>query len=187
VLLALAVGVTAHYLAGGGQAARLASLGERLANAARRALGRGPVSGWAQRGEHYRADSVALLRSRWRRLTLAVVTSHVALFLVLFAALRVVGGDVGVLEVLAVFAVTRLLTLVPVTPGSLGIAELSYVAGLTSVGVDSAAAAGGVLVFRALTWLLPTLLGGLVWLLMGSGAVRGATYSSEPRAAPSGR
>ena len=73
-----------------------------------------------------------MLRHRWPHLSAAAVVSHLALFLVLLVCLRTVdgqGSDVPWLLVLAVFSVTRLVTIVPITPGALGVAELSYVAG----------------------------------------------------------
>jgi uncharacterized protein (TIRG00374 family) len=105
------------------------------------------------------------------------VFSHVALFLVLLTCLRTVDGQGAQMHwivVLAVFSVTRLVTIVPITPGALGVAELSYVAGLTAVGVDSGAAAAAVLLFRFLTWFLPIPLGLGAWLLWrrGAGQVR---------------
>jgi uncharacterized membrane protein YbhN (UPF0104 family) len=52
------------------------------------------------------------------------------------------------------------------------VAELSYVAGLTAVGVDPAGAAGAVLVFRLLTWFLPIPCGVVAWLAWRRGAGR---------------
>jgi hypothetical protein len=62
---------------------------------------------------------------------------------------------------LAAFAVVRLLTVLPITPGGLGITELGLVGILTAgsghrVGAQVIAA---VLLFRALTFLLPVPLG----------------------------
>ena len=82
--------------------------------------------------------------------------------------------------VLAVFAITRLVTLVPITPGALGVAELSYVAGLTAVGVGAGAAAAAVFLFRFLTWFVPIPLGLAAWLLWrhGIGRVAGVARAA---------
>jgi len=90
--------------------------------------------------------------------------------------------DVPWVVVLAVFSLTRLVTLVPITPGALGVAELSSVAGLTAVGVDPASAAGTVLLFRFLTWFLPIPTGIAAWLLWrhGVGHDRGAPAGAGP-------
>jgi putative heme transporter len=57
--------------------------------------------------------------------------------------------------VLFVFASTRLVTMVRSTPGGVGVIEAMLIGSLV---------AAAVLVFRALTWLLPVPLGGLTYL-----------------------
>lgn len=171
-LLLVAVGTLVGVLAQPRAATALAATAERLARRPARALRlRGPAA-WVERTERFRTDSLELLRQRWIQLSAAAVASHVALFGVLLTCLRTVdgaGADVPWLLVLAVFAVTRLVTMVPITPGALGVAELSYVAGLTAVGVGPAAAAAAVLLFRFLTWFLPVPLGAAAWLLWRRG------------------
>ena len=67
---------------------------------------------------------------------------------------------------LAAFAFVRLLTVLPVTPGGLGVTEL----GLVGVLADGAGhqvtvqVIAAVLLFRALTYLLPIPLGAIAWL-----------------------
>jgi putative heme transporter len=168
VVVGALVGVVAHPRTG----ATLAATAERLARRPARILRLGAPVGWVERTDRFRRESLELLRHRWIELSAAAVASHVALFLVLLTCLRAVdggGADVSWLLVLAVFAVTRLITMVPITPGALGVAELSYVAGLTAVGVGPAAAAGAVLLFRFLTWFLPIPLGAAAWLLWRRG------------------
>jgi uncharacterized membrane protein YbhN (UPF0104 family) len=163
--------------------AALAEGAERLWRRAAVGLRRRPPSGWAERADRFRTESLGLLRDRWGRLSTAAVASHVALFALLLTCLRVVdgeGADVAWSLVLAVFAVTRLVTMIPLTPGALGVAELSYVAGLTAVGVGPAAAAGTVLLFRFLTWFVPIPLGAVAWVLWR----RGAGQPRQPSGAP---
>jgi uncharacterized membrane protein YbhN (UPF0104 family) len=179
LLLAVAalMAVLTHRRAG----AMLASVAEGAVGALARRRGRRAPSGWVERTDRFRTDSLELLRHRWAALTAAAVFSHVALFLVLLTCLRTVDGQGAQMHwivVLAVFSVTRLVTIVPITPGALGVAELSYVAGLTAVGVDSGAAAAAVLLFRFLTWFLPIPLGLGAWLLWR----RGAGQIREPAA-----
>lgn len=147
--------------------AALAGTAQRLVTPAARRLGLAGPTGWAAAVDRFLVLVRGGVRDRWRQLSAAALASHLALFLVLLTALHAVGGDdaqVPWLRVLGVFAVTRLLTMVPITPGALGVAELSYVAGLIAVGVGPDAAAGAVLVFRVLTWFLPLPLGGLCFL-----------------------
>jgi uncharacterized membrane protein YbhN (UPF0104 family) len=161
----------------------LAEGAERLWRRLARVLRQRPPSDWAERTGRFRAESLGLLRVSWGRLSAAALASHVALFALLLTCLRVVdgeGADVAWSLVLAVFTVTRLVTMIPLTPGALGVAELSYVAGLTAVGVGPAAAAGTVLLFRFLTWFLPIPLGAVAWVLWRRGAGQPRRPSGSP-------
>jgi uncharacterized protein (TIRG00374 family) len=186
VVLLLAIVALVLVLTHRRAAAVLASAAERVARAASRATGRPGPRGWVQRTDRFRADSLEILQHRWLYLSAAAVVSHVALFLVLLVCLRTVdgeGADAPWLLVLAVFTVTRLVTIVQITPGALGVAELSYVAGLTAVGVGADAAAGAVLLFRFLTWFVPIPLGAGAWLLWRRGAGRVPPVATTVRAA----
>ncbi|WP_158545912.1 YbhN family protein [Blastococcus sp. TF02A-30] len=169
LVLVLVVGALLLALTSAGFARAAARAVQRAAAPLLTALGRPAPTGWASRADRFRRDSLGLVRDRWPRLTAAALASHAALFLLLLTCLRAVAengdADVHWIAVLAVFAVTRLVTLVPITPGALGVAELSYVAGLTAIGVAPATAAGAVLVFRALTWFLTIPLGVLSWMV----------------------
>jgi putative heme transporter len=61
--------------------------------------------------------------------------------------------------VLAVFAFARLATAIPLTPGGAGFVEGVLFTGLVGAGGDPAQVAAAVLVYRALTWALPILVG----------------------------
>ena len=174
IALGSAIGALTAVLVHREAAVRLAGAAERIVRWSAGRLHRRPPRGWVARVDRFRVDSRSLLQRRWGALTVAAIASHAALFLVLLTALRCVDGGGGVpwARVLAVFALTRLVTLVPVTPGALGVAELSYVAGLTAVGVGAAAATGAVLLFRFLTWFLPIPSGVVAWLLWRRGAGR---------------
>jgi len=146
---------------------------ERLVSVVRGVFRRGPIEGLAERIVEFRARTVDLLARRWVRLTISTVISHGSLFLVLLLALRHVGvgnGTVGWITVFAAFAFIRLVSALPITPGGVGIVELGYAAVLT-IGLDDAMSAkvvAAVLVFRAITYLLPVPLGAVsyvVWRL----------------------
>jgi uncharacterized membrane protein YbhN (UPF0104 family) len=77
-------------------------------------------------------------------------------------------------QVLGVFAIGRLLTALPITPGGLGIVEVAYIGGIilagrghTSVSAEvfHAQAAAGVLVFRALTYGIQIPIGAITYLI----------------------
>jgi len=186
LVLLSAIGLLSAVLVHRGAAISLATTAERLAGRLSRPLSFRAPSGWAQATDRFQADSRALLHRRWPALTAAAVTSHAALFLVLLAALRCVdeGGDVSWARVLAVFSLTRLVTLVPITPGALGVAELSYVAGLTAIGVGAAAATATVLLFRFLTWFLPIPTGVAAWALWRRGAGQVRRPTDQPAFVP---
>jgi len=121
-----------------------------------------PVHGWELATAKFRTRTIALVRARWLYITVVTVVSHLSLFLVLLLALRFVGvgaDQVSLAEALAVFAFARLLTAIPITPGGLGVVEVALITGLAAAGGDRALVAAAVLVFRALTYVLPIPLG----------------------------
>jgi uncharacterized membrane protein YbhN (UPF0104 family) len=74
--------------------------------------------------------------TRWVRLMLATLAYHLSLYACLEVSLRVVGvttADVHWAEVLAAFALIRLISTIPLTPGSLGVTEVGLT-GLLTVG-----------------------------------------------------
>jgi putative heme transporter len=132
-----------------------------------------------------------LLRRRWAFLTVATVVSHLSVFLVLLASLRFVGiseAEVDWAQALAVFAIVRLASAVPIIPGNIGIAEFGYVAGLVLAGGDKAKVVAAVLVFRFFTYYVQIPIGGLTyiawrrrksWRKEPAGA-RGESATTEP-------
>jgi putative heme transporter len=124
-------------------------------------------AGLGQATVKFRSRAGGLLRRRWPAITAAALVSHLSLYLVLLVRLRNVGvpdDAVGWAEVLFVFASTRLLTAVRFTPGGAGVVEALLIGGLVAAGGERAEVAAAVLLFRALTWLLPVPIGGLSYL-----------------------
>ena len=110
----------------------------------------------------FRSRTVDLVEHRWIAITATSLISHLSLYLVLLVALRdvgVSGAEVGWAEVLAVFAFARLATAIPLTPGGLGFVEGVLAIGLVGAGGDPDQVAAAILVYRALTWALPILVG----------------------------
>jgi uncharacterized membrane protein YbhN (UPF0104 family) len=146
-------------------------------------LHRPPVTGWDLATTKFRDRTVLLLRARWHWLTLTTLVSHLSLFLVLMLALRFSGvssAEVTWTEALAVFALARLLTAVPFTPGGVGIIEFALIAGLAAAGGEHAAVAAAVLVFRVLTYVLPIPLGVLTYVFWQ----RNRSWRRAPNSAP---
>jgi uncharacterized protein (TIRG00374 family) len=141
------------------------------------------VEGWDKATTKFRDRTALLLHARWYWITLATLVSHLSLFLVLLLALRFVGvgaDQVTWIEALAVFAFARLLTAVPFTPGGLGVVELALITGLAAAGGARAEVAAAVLIFRALTYVLPIPLGLITYVIWQ----RKKSWRREPNTAP---
>jgi uncharacterized membrane protein YbhN (UPF0104 family) len=117
----------------------------------------------------FSAGASGLLAERGLRITVTTVASNLSLWLVLLACLHSSGLSQEQIpwEVsLAAFAFVRLLSVLPVTPGGVGVVELGLTGPLI-VGLDAAAAArvaAAVLLYRAVTYLLPVPLGAGAYL-----------------------
>jgi uncharacterized membrane protein YbhN (UPF0104 family) len=135
------------------------------------------VHGWELATVKFRARTIDLVAHRWIAITATSLVSHVSLYLVLLIALRDVGisdHQVGWAEVLAVFAFARLATAIPFTPGGVGFVEDVLIAGLTAAGGPRAEVTAAVLVYRALTWGLPIVVGVGCYLWWRRSSVRPA-------------
>jgi uncharacterized protein (TIRG00374 family) len=164
-------------------ASRLGILAGKWASAVIRPFGRPPVEGWDKATTKFRDRTALLLHARWHWITLATLVSHLSLFLVLLLALRFVGvgsDQVSWIEALAVFAFARLLTAVPFTPGGLGVVELALITGLAAAGGPRAEVAAAVLIFRALTYVLPIPLGLVTYVIWQ----RKRSWRRAPNSAP---
>ena len=149
----------------------------RIASAPLKLIRKPPMEGLGQAGIRYRRHIIDLVQGRWVRITLSTIISHLALFLVLLLALRDVGiseHEISTAQVLGVFAFGRLVSALPITPGGLGLVELTYIGGLILAGranadvppdVFHAQVAAAVLVFRALTYGVQVPIGGLTYLV----------------------
>ncbi|HEV3504131.1 MAG TPA: lysylphosphatidylglycerol synthase domain-containing protein, partial [Actinomycetes bacterium] len=168
VVFVVALAGFAFGLSGERRAARLGRALAGGAAAVRRLARRPGRPGWERGAVAFRAQAITLLRGRWHWLTLTTLLSHLSLFLVLLLALRHVGvseAEVSWVEALAAFALVRLLSAVPVTPGGLGVVELGLAAALVLAGGEEAQVVAAVLVFRILTLVLPIPIGALTWWL----------------------
>jgi uncharacterized protein (TIRG00374 family) len=181
--LVVAVAVLWLLLRSRESAARLGTLMGRAASGVLRPLGRPPVEGWDRATTKFRDRTALLLHARWHWITLATLISHLSLFLVLLLALRFLGvdsGQVGWAEALAIFAFARLLTAIPFTPGGLGVVEFALITGLAAAGGERALVAAAVLVFRALTYVLPIPLGLVTYVIWQ----RNRSWRRSPNSAP---
>jgi uncharacterized protein (TIRG00374 family) len=160
--LVAAIVVFALMLRSEQAAHRFGLLAGRVASRLLRLVRRPPVAGWELATVKFRARTLDLVEHRWIAITVTSLVSHLSLYLVLLVTLRDVGvsdAEVGWAEILAVFAFARLATAIPLTPGGLGFVEGVLTIGLVAAGGDRDQVAAGVLVYRALTWALPILVG----------------------------
>jgi len=117
----------------------------------------------------FRDRAGARIAARGWRITAATVASNLTLWLVLLACLRGIGlsqAQVPWQTSLAAFAFVRLLTVLPVTPGGLGITELGLIAALAAGAGhrNGAQVTAAVLLYRAVTYLPPIPLGAIACL-----------------------
>jgi uncharacterized protein (TIRG00374 family) len=147
------------------------SIGDRLGRMASfflRLARRPPVKGWSQAAVRFRGQTIDLIARRWIALTVTTIISHLGLYLVLVIAVRDVGisaRSVTWAEVLGVFAFARLVSALPITPGGLGVVEVSYIGGLVLAGGPKPQVVAAVLIFRALTYLLQIPLGPVAYVV----------------------
>src|SRR6476469_8617549 len=95
---------------------------------------------------------------------LAYLALQLALLWFCFQALHV---PLGVPVLFTALAVERLLTLVPITPGSAGVVEVGTTAALVALGGDPAGVAAGLILFRGFTYVMEIPVGGItlaIWL-----------------------
>jgi uncharacterized protein (TIRG00374 family) len=146
--------------------------------AASRLLGlvrRPPVHGWELATVKFRNRTIDLVGHRWPSITVTSLVSHLSLYLVLLVALRDVGvsdAEVSWAQVLVAFAFARLVTAIPVTPGAVGLVEVTLIATLVAAGGDREQVTAAVLVYRALTWGLPILVGVATYLWWRRSSIR---------------
>jgi len=187
--LVAAIVVFALMLRSEEQARRFGLLAGRVATRLRRLIGRGPVAGWELATVKFRARTLDLVEGRWRSITVTSLVSHLSLYLVLLVCLRDVGvsnDQVGWAEVLAAFAFARLATAIPLTPGGVGFVEAVLITTLSAAGGDRDQVAAAVLVYRALTWALPILVGVVCYLWWRRSSIRPepVTADGPPAAGP---
>ena len=118
----------------------------------------------------FRDRAGALITARGWRITATTAASNLTLWLVLLTCLRGTGlsqAQVPWQTSLAAFAFVRLLTVLPITPGGLGITELGLIATLAASAGHLAGAqvTAAVLLYRAVTYLPPIPLGAIACLV----------------------
>jgi putative heme transporter len=162
-VLGIAVAALGAVLASRGAASAIGELAAQLTDWGLRKFRRGPVAWGGESFERFRLEAADLLRRRWHVLTLATYAGTLSVFLVLLVSLRafdVPASEVTVIEAFAAWSLARLLGTIPITPGGIGVVELSLTATLVGFGGSNASVVAAVLVYRFLT-MVPTIVIGL--------------------------
>jgi uncharacterized protein (TIRG00374 family) len=125
-----------------------------------------------------------VVRRRWGRLTVGTA-GYAALLALLFAGcLHTMGVDLTLPLLVAGLAADRVLTLLPITPGGVGVVEGGTALVLTALGAAPEPVVSGVLLYRAFTYFAEIPVGGvsaMVWTLRGRASAP-ARDASAPRA-----
>src|SRR5690606_27895930 len=106
-----------------------------------------------------------MLRRRPAALVRPTLAVRALQWAALLLAVAAVGAEVPVLLTLAIFALGRVLSLVPLTPGGAGITETVGAAALVALGVAAADAAAAMLLLLVTMLLVPLLAGALAVLV----------------------
>ena len=150
-------------------AAMLGRIGQRCVNPLRRALDKEPVTTWPDRARELRTSTLSLVRGNARVLGSCIGGAYLLNGFLLVGCLWACGIEAAAMPVslgLLLYSVGRLLTIVPITPGAIGVAEVVYTAVYVAVLGESSqnTVLAGVLVYRALTWGLPLVTGAISYL-----------------------
>lgn len=131
------------------------------------------------------ADAVSSSRAvpgrHWALALAAALTNWLADLLCLYAATRAFDLPLDLIELGAIYLTVQIVRQIPLTPGGIGVIELSLLAGLISAGAGEGAAAATVLVYRLLSCWLIIPVG-----LLSSLVLRRPPHAAPPHAPPSG-
>ncbi len=155
-------------------ARKLAGWLDRMARRLWNLFRKTPPSGIVEGMLDLRERSKTMLTTRGLLGFAAAVVAKLAWFVVLEVALWCVGVGPDVLppwDVLAAMAVVWIVTLVPITPGAVGVTEIAYIGVLSSVagsGMTEQLTAA-VMLYRIAQWLVPIPIGWVLLLVMRRG------------------
>lgn len=190
VLLALLLGLFALVLRSEGVARWVGGVGDwLLARVARfRHTGAGPEGGTGEATGavlRFRDTLGTVVADRWWRLTWTSVLQQVCQFAILAVAYGAIAGSGGisVVQLFAAFAIGRLASFIPVTPGGLGTVDAAIVALMAGMGADQNDALAAVLVWRAASFFPQVIIGVVTFLVWRRQARSGRRDGAAPAGA----
>ena len=116
-----------------------------------------------------RIESLAADRQLLRRVAMWAALNWVVDALSLWVFLRAFGGSVAVDGLIVAFGIANVFSVVPITPGGLGIVEGLYIPTLVGFGLARQSATVGVLSYRVAQYWLPIAVGWLCYLSLRFG------------------
>lgn len=131
--------------------------------------------------DDFRRNAANLLKFSWARLTAGMAVYSLLQFALFLLCLRMVGSVAPIAVLFAGFAVERVMTLVVITPGGVGLAETATAIILVSLHADPVVSAAGVVVYRMFTYLFEIPVGA-VWLAVWT-VVRSRSADRQAKAA----
>ncbi|MFE3452863.1 lysylphosphatidylglycerol synthase domain-containing protein [Nonomuraea sp. NPDC059194] len=121
--------------------------------------------------EKLRKDTAGIVKTRWAGLSASMIAFLALQWLIMICCMWATGAYPGLAQSIAVFALSRVLTAVLVTPSGAGLMEGGVVLLLTTAfNVDTAAATATALLFGFWTYTVEIPFGGLAlgaWALLG--------------------
>ena len=155
--LVAAIVVFALMLRSEEQARRFGLLAGRVASRLLGLVRRPPVTGWELATVKFRTRTVWPRPRRWIAITITSLVSHLSLYLVLLVTLRHVGVSDVEVSWAEVLPCSPSRAWPPPSPhsGGAGFVEAVLIGGLVAAGGARPQVVAAVLVYRALTWLLP--------------------------------
>jgi uncharacterized membrane protein YbhN (UPF0104 family) len=163
---ALIVGLAVAALRSPGAARRLGDAAARIGAWFARLFHRAPPDWSGEALVNLRAERLVLLRRRWGWLTAATLANQLTAYLVFEFSLRAVGVSVASVppsEAFLAWAIGRVISSLPLTPGGIGVVELGMIGTLVGFGASNAHVVAAVLLYRGVI-VLPTLVIGLLAL-----------------------
>jgi uncharacterized membrane protein YbhN (UPF0104 family) len=145
-------------------AALVGSVGQKCVNPFRRLFHKAPIVTWPDSARQVRGNTLAQVRGHASVLTVCIGGGYLLNGFLLVGSLWACGvtrSEMPMSLGLFLYAVGRVATVVPITPGAVGVAEVVYTAVYVAVLGESSQSVvvAGVLVYRALTYALPLVTG----------------------------
>jgi uncharacterized protein (TIRG00374 family) len=186
VAVGVMVGFFAAVLHSDATAERLGGILERIAAKLFGLIRKDPPSGITDQLVTFRRSTVDIISRRWAVLTGTNFLQQFAQFGVLMVSLRITEDgkttQVAVIAAFAAFAMARLASFIPITPGGLGTVDAALTSLLVAFGATNTDALAATLLWRAASWI-PQVLLGVVTLVIWRIKYRGVPVTAGRDAA----